>query len=209
MKSQIHENADGAAIDRLLDDADGRIARLEQDRAAITDRRRALIAPAYKTVVAEPTDVHNKIALGATLVGVGLSAIDADAVAGLLAFSADQVMADVEALIDLDPLASFGMALVALIDRQARDLTARGLFETWEHRLSAYLEDRAEWLARDIEFRLEGAWRHETMTRGQRWLVRGTCRIRHLDLPGNLSRGDAADWLEASGANLTYREFVS
>jgi hypothetical protein len=83
------------------------------------------------------------------------------------------------------------------------------VFETWQRRLATYVEDRAEWLARDEEYRLEGAWRHESMTRGQRWLMRVTCRIRRIDLPGHLSRGDAADWLDANGANLSYREFAA
>lgn len=210
MISRIHENADGdPAIDRILDDADARIAALARDRASLAERRRALVEPRYKTVVANPSEVHHKLALGAVMANIGLSAIDADALAGALATIADQVMADMDDLIDADPFASFGSLLVTMIDRHERGLTARGLYESWVRRLALYLEDRDEWLARDAEFRLEGAWRQLHMTRGQRWLVRVTCRIRHLDLPGDLSRGEAGDWLEANGANMNYREFVS
>lgn len=210
MDSRIYENADGQpGIDRILAQADAAVARLDEDRAAIAERRRALIAPRYKTVVAEPTDLHNKIALGGVLVHHGLSAIDADALAGLLAFWADQVWFDMDVLIDTDPSVSFGQAIVMMIDRHGRDLSARGLYETWLRRLAAYDADRAEWLARDEEFRLEGAWREESMTRDQRWLIRVTCRLRRIDVPGHLSRGDAADWLEAHGANMNYREFVA
>ena len=206
--SQIHENADGQPdIDRILAQADARIARLGEDRAALAERRRALVAPRYKTVVAEPSEVHNKIALGGVLVNLGLSAIDADALAGLLAFWADQFCAD--ELIDIDPSVSLGKAIVRMFDRYDRDLSARGLYETWARRLAAYEEDRAEWLARDAELRLEGAWRAEGMTRDQRWLMRVTCRLRHIDVPGHLARGDAADWLEARGANMNYGEFVA
>ena len=209
MDSRIYENADGQpAIDRILDQADADITRLDEGRAAITERRRALVAPRYKTVVAEPTEVHNKIALGGVLVNHGLSAIDADALAGLLAFWADQVWSDMDDLIDTDPSVSLGQAIVMMIDRHDRDLSARGLYETWTRRLAAYDADRAEWLERDEEYRLEGAWRGEGMTRDQRWLIRVTCRLHCLDMPGHLSRGDAADWLEAHGANLNYREFV-
>ena len=210
MKSQIYENTDGdPAIDRFLEDADARIAQMERDRAAIAERRRALIEPRFKSVVAEPREVHNKIALGGVLTNYGLSAIDADAFAGLLAFNADQVWGDMDDLIDTNPLVTFGSAIVMMIDRYDRDLSARGLYETWLRRLAAYEGDRAEWGARDAEFRLEGAWRDEAMTRGQRWLIRVTSRLRRIDLPGHLSRGHAADWLEAYGANLNYREFVS
>jgi len=208
MDSQIYENADGQPdIDRVLTQADADIARLAEDRAALAARRRALIAPSYKTIVAEPTEVHNKIALGGVLVNIGLSAIDADALAGLLAFWADQVFSDIDELIDTDPSVSLGQAIVMMIDRHDRDLSARGLYETWTRRLAAYDQDRAEWLARDEEYRLEGAWRAEGMTRDQRWLMRVTCRLRRIDVPGHLSRGNAADWLEAHGANMNYREF--
>lgn len=210
MKSQIHETGDGlSAISDLLDDADAQIARLHQDRAAIAERRRELIEPRYKTVVVEPREVHNKIALGGVLVTQGLSAIDADALAGMLAFNADQVWADMDELIDTDPFVTFGQAIVLMIDRYERDLSARGLYATWLRRLANYGDDRAEWLGRDAKFRLQGAWREEPMTRDQRWLIRVTCRLRQIDVPGHLARGDAADWLDARGANLNYREFVA
>ena len=210
MNSQIDDNADGQPdIDRILKQADADIARLGGDRAAITERRLALIAPRYKTVIAEPSEVHHKIALGGVLANHGLSAIDADALAGLLAFRADQVFGAIDELISADPSLSFGQAIVTMIDRNGRDMSARGQYETWVRRLAAYDEDRNEWLARDEEFQLDGAWRTEGMTRGQRWLIRVTCRLRGIDLPGQLSRGDAADWLEAHGANLNYREFTA
>jgi hypothetical protein len=210
MQSQIYENADGREdIDRILAEADADIAQLGSDREAIAARRRALVAPRYKTVVAEPREVHNKIALGGVLVNIGLSAIDADALAGLLAFWADQVWSDVDELIDTDPSVTLGQAIVMMIDRYDRDLSARGLYETWLRRVATYDADRAEWLARDEEYRLEGAWRDAGMTRDQRWLMRVTCRLRRIDVPGHLSRGDAADWLEAHGANMNYREFVA
>lgn len=210
MKSQIYENADCLRdIDQLFQDADAHAAKLAQDRKANAERRRALIEPTYKTVVANPTDIHHKIALGAVLVNIGLAAIDADALIGLLAAASEQVIAAVEEQMADDPAATFGKILIELIDQHERVLSARGVFETWQRRLAAYAEDRAQWLARDAEYRLGGAWRHESTTSGQRWLIRVTCRVRHIDLPGHLSRGDAADWLEAHGANLNYREFVA
>jgi hypothetical protein len=126
----------------------------------------------------------------------------------LLASNADRIVANADDIIDADPFASLGRVLVGLIDRHDRDLSARGMFETWCRRLATYQEDRAEWLTRDAEHRLEGSWRDLAMTTGQRWLVRVTCRISQIDLPGHLSRGSAADWLETHGANLTYRDFV-
>jgi len=210
MKSQIYENADGQPdIDRILSEADDRIAALGEQRAAVAERRRHLIEPAYKTVVASPTDMHHKISLGAVLVNAGMRAYDADALAGLLASNGHYMLSLSDELVDEDPSASLGTILTRLLDAKERELAARGLFATWCRRLDAYGEDRAEWLARNEEFRLEGAWREAPMTSGQRWLVRVTCRVRHLDLPGDLLRGEAADWLDANGANLNYREFVA
>lgn len=210
MKSQIYDKTDGQPdIDRTLSDADDRIAALGKQRAAIAERRRQLVEPAYKTVVANPTDMHHKIALGAVLLNAGLRAYDADALAGLLASNGHHMLSLGKELVDDDPGTSFGTILTRLLDAHERELAARGLFATWRRRLDAYGEDRAEWLARDEEFRLEGAWREEPMTSGQRWLVRATCRVRHLDLPGDLLRGEAADWLDTHGANLNYLEFVA
>lgn len=210
MKSQKYENTDGGSpIDRILDEADAGIASLAADREAVAQRVRALVEPRYKVVVTEPLEIHNKIALGVVLVNIGLSAVDAEALAGMLALHADEIIGDLDQLVDADTLASFGTVLVRHIDRRERDLSARGQFETWRRRLAVYMEDRAAWLARDEEYRLGGAWRHEPTTRGQRWLIRVTCRLRRIDLPGHLSRGDAAAWIEANGGNLNYREFVS
>lgn len=210
MTSQIYDKAGGQPdIDRILGDADARIAELGEQRAALAERRRRLIEPAYKTVAANPTDMHHKITLGAVMVNAGMRAYDADALAGLLAGTGHHMLALAEELVDTDPAASLGTVLIRLLDGQERELAARGLFLTWQRRLVTYAEDRAEWLARDEDYRLEGAWRNEPMTADQRWLVRVTCRVRHLDLPGDLRRGEAADWLEQHGANLSYKAFVA
>ena len=210
MASQIYDNTDGPPdIDHLLGAADARIAALAEQRAAVAERRRHLIEPAFNTVATNPTDMHHKITLGGVMVNVGMRACDADALAGLLAGVGHHMLALADELIDSDSEASLGTIMVRLLDRQERELAARGLLVTWQRRLATYVDERAEWLARDEEYRLEGAWRQQPMTADQRWLVRVTCRIRHADLPGDLCRGEAADWLEQHGANLSYREFMA
>jgi hypothetical protein len=210
MNSEISENADGGdAIDRILADADMRIAQLARDRAAIAERRRALAEPDFKMVAATPTEIHHKITLGGVMIHYGLAAEDADALAGMLAHDAVEVLALCQEAIDEEYGISFGSILVAAIDLHLRPLAARGQFETWCRRLHAYQADRSDWLERDEQMRLDGAWRELSMTTDQRWLIRATCRSRRIDLPGHLSRGDAAEWLEANGANLSYRDFVA
>lgn len=210
MASQIYDsNDDGDEVARMVEDADARIADLARQRADIAERRRHLIEPAYKTVTANPSQMHHKITLGGVMVHLGLQASDADALAGLLGGIGHQLLTLAGDLADRDRAATLGTILVRLLDTQERELAAQGLFQAWQRRLAAYAEDRALWFARDEEYRLEGAWREQRMTSGQRWLIRVTCRIRHLDLPGHLLRGQAADWLDDHGANLNYREFIA
>ena len=95
--------------------------------------------------------------------------------------------------------------LVRAIDLGAAELQAEGIYVAWKRRADAYFEEHAEWLARDLELRENGAWRHRPMTDGQEALIRHTCAILQIDLPGHLLRGSAHDWVERMGANLRYR----
>lgn len=208
MNSQICENEEepDKAGDALAA-ADHRIAEIEAQRAAIATRRRALTEPTHKLVVANPTAMHHKITLGAVLVNAGFQASDADALAGAL--STDPVIF-AERFIDAAmkrPGTNTADVIADILDQDQREFAARGLFLTWQKRLALYLQDRAEWLARDEELRLHGEWRQAEMTGDQRWLIRVTCRILRIEMPGHLRRGQAADWLEEHGANLNYGDF--
>ncbi|WP_379923307.1 hypothetical protein [Erythrobacter sp. R86502] len=183
-------------------------AELEQHSHDIAARQRALSEPVHKVVVATPSAMHHKNALGAVMVAAGFQAADADALAGLLQSPVARLRDGLasSAIDDLDRTAA--QALADLLDVSARELEAKGLYASWERRFRLYSEDRAEWLKRDLEFRLEGSWRQAPMTSGQRWLIRVTCRVLRLPMPGHLLRGQAADWLECHGANLNYGDFV-
>lgn len=183
-------------------------AELEQRSHDIAARQRALSEPVHKVVVATPSAMHHKIALGAVMVAAGFQAADADALAGLLHSPVARLRDGLASLAGDDLDRPAGQALAELIDTSARELEARGLYASWERRLQLYAEDRAEWLKRDLEFRLEGSWRQAPMTSGQRWLIRVTCRVLRLPMPGHILRGQAADWLESHGANLNYGDFV-
>lgn len=208
MNSQIYENAEEPdKSGDALAAADRRIAEIEAQRGAIAKRRRALVEPSHKVVVANPTKMHHKITLGAVMVNAGFQASDADALAGAL--STDPVVF-AERFIDAAMKrrgATTAEVIADILDMDEREFAARGLFLTWQKRLALYLGDRAEWLARDEDFRLHGEWRQEEMTADQRWLIRVSCRILKIAMPGHLRRGLAADWLEARGANLSYRDF--
>lgn len=208
MNSQIYDLDDhNAQSEDCVTNADQAIAELELQRAEIAKRRRALAEPSHKLVAANPTAMHHKITLGAVLVNETLAATDADALAGLLALPAADFAERFAAEAAKRPNVRASVIIVNLLDIDGRELGGRGLFEEWERRLTLYLEDRSEWLARDEDFRLEGEWRQAPMTADQRWLIRVTCRVLRIAIPGHLLRGQAADWLEHQGANLNYGDF--
>lgn len=208
MNSQICDFGDEPKIPDDATALDERKAELEQRSRDSAARQRALSEPVHKVVVATPSAMHHKIALGAVMVAAGFQAADADALAGLLGSPVPRLRDGLASLASDDLDRTAGQALAQLLDINARELEAKGLYASWERRLRLYADDRAEWLKRDLEFRLEGSWRQAPMTSGQRWLIRVTCRVLQLPMPGHLLRGQAADWLESHGANLNYGDFV-
>lgn len=209
MNSQIYDLEDeGTKADACLSKADRAIIDLKRQRAELAERRRTLAEPSPKLVVANPTAMHHKITLGAVLVNEMLAAADADALAGLLALPATDFAERFASAAAETPNARASAIIVNLLDTDGRELCARGLFEEWQRRLTIYLDDRTEWLARDEEFRLKGEWRQAPMTTDQRWLIRVTCRVLRIGIPGHLLRGQAADWLDHHRANLNYGDFT-
>jgi hypothetical protein len=208
MNSQIYDSDDGLnGRSAALQDADSRIEEIERQRAAIAQRRRTLAEPTHKVIVASPSAAHHKFTLGGVLVNAGFQAADADALAGLLGTEPALFIERLRSAASNRPQETAAGVIADVLDLGQRELAARGLFLSWQKRLALYLEDRAEWLARDEEFQLHGDWRHAEMTADQRWLIRATCRVLRIAMPGHLLRGEAADWLEAQGANLNYGDF--
>lgn len=208
MNSQIYESGDEPRkTDTTIAGADDRVQQIHAQRAAIAERRRTLMEPVEKLVVANPTSMHHKITLGGVMINAGFQAADADALAGLLDLDAVALAARIHEAAAGQGIKNAASVIADLLDTDHRELAARGLFLTWRKKLALYLEDRAEWLARDEEFRLHGEWRNAEMTADQRWLIRVTCRILRMAMPGHLLRGQAADWLEAHGANLSFGDF--
>ena len=207
MNSQICENPEEPGEIIAIADADRRIEEINERRAAIAERRRALMEPTEKVVVANPSAMHHKITLGGVMVNAGLQAADADALAGLLDLEATALAARIHEAANGQPGKNAAGVIADLLDIDQRELAARGLFLTWQKRRALYLDDRAAWQARDEEHRLRGEWRNAEMTADQRWLIRATCRVLRIAMPGHLRRGQAADWLEAHGANLNFGDF--
>lgn len=209
MNSQNYESGDdGDKHEDLPEGVSRRVVELKAARAVNAERRRALAEPNHKVVVANPTSMHHKITLGGVLVNECFQASDADTLAGLLSLNASDFAERFTSELERNSGARAGEIIGNMIDADPRTLAALGLYAEWKRRLAVYLQDRSDWLARDERFRLDGAWREGAMTADQRWLVRVTCRVLAIAMPGHLLRGQAADWLENHGANLNYGDFA-
>ena len=196
MNSQIYDSGENTDEEEaIFVKADKRVGQLHRMRSEIAERRRALVEPSHKVVVANPSGMHHKITLGGVLVNAGFQAADANALAGLLTLGAAEFAERFAAVAQQADLAPAAQIIAHLLDTDARQLAALALFNAWRHRLALYLDDRAEWLDRDEEFQSKGAWREAPMTADQGWLIRVTCRVLAIAMPGHLLRGQAADWM--------------
>lgn len=153
----------------------------------------------------EPSRIAQLAVVGAELLDGGVPSCDVDPCRGLLSCS--------PALLDrLARKAGLGDSrtplltmLPALIQTYRVSLTRRGEAVLFRRRRDRYLADCASWAATPDSVK-EGAWRFQRMTKGQRYEVIRTCQRLEIDPPGAMTRGQAATWLDAHGANLNYRE---
>lgn len=186
-----------------LPSIDGAIAQLK----AI---RKDVLRSSTNVVAVEPHHDYHSYACGRVWVIHGARADDAFALMGLHSLP-------VEEFCDLIKAAAEGKTgndhhLVRLqleIVGQHRDrLDARGRYVSWRRRWAAYRERAERWEAEPEEERRHGHWRTRHMTSGQRELIGDTARLLDIQVPGDLDRGGAHDWLDARGANLVFRKVV-
>ncbi|MDX3910181.1 MAG: hypothetical protein QHC67_10225 [Sphingobium sp.] len=194
---------------RLVDGADLAQARdaLRARHAEYAIHRRALLQGDHSLVKRDPRDMASAIALGFTLVRIGLRAKDSWRLEGLLNETVDEV---VERLLKAashfkDQNTPVGLVLVRALDLGAYELMGRGEYEAWRRRALRYFEEHEAWLAAEPELRESGAWRDRRMSTDQQEMIRATCALIEIDLPGQLLRGSAHDWLSSFRASLTYR----
>ena len=199
----------GGAIDMVGDAAaiapDASYASLIARHTANALRRRALLTAGATLVKRDPKDVAGAIALGFVLRNRGLVAADSWRLDGLLGESVAELVQRLTHAARQLPDGDAGAVLVRAIDMAAAELAAKGEFQAWRRRADRYFAEHDDWLAADEDMRLTGRWRKLRMTMDQQELIRSTCALLEIDLPGHLMRGSAHDWLDASRANLRYR----
>jgi len=200
---------DAAAIDMSagIDAPSGERLRnaLAMRHTANALRRRALLSSDTVWVKRDPKDVAGAIALGFVLRGRGLGAADSWRLDGLLGESVGDLIARLTTASRQVPNGDAGAVLVRAIDLAAAELAAKGEYAAWKRRADRYFDEHEAWLAADDEMRTTGNWRDLRMTMGQQDLIRATCALLEIDLPGHVMRGSAHDWLDAARANLRYR----
>lgn len=144
-----------------------------------------------------------KYALGMPLFGYGLRYTHAAALAGLGTLGM-RAMLDRLAAVPGRRRTLGGRLLPALRPGFA-ELYRRGGRSAFKRGAAAYA-DRCETFATREAASKDRSWREAPITRRQRWTMLDTAVALGIASPTCRTRGEAADWLEANGAILKYRQ---
>jgi hypothetical protein len=144
-----------------------------------------------------------KHALGTQLYAYGLRYTHAAALAGLATLGTSAMLERLAAVAGrrrtlggrLLPALRLGFAE---LDRHGRRSAFNRGAVAYGHRCERFAEREA---ASD-----DRSWRDAPVTRRQRWTMLDTAILLGVELPACRTRGEAADWLEARGAILKYRQ---
>ncbi|GMN04426.1 hypothetical protein [Erythrobacter sp. MTPC3] len=140
--------------------------------------------------------------LAGPMVDGGLGPQDADALKALLNGTLDDLANYAGGLPQTHSMSLLEL-IVSIISRHEADLTALAAALQWEQRKTAYERDCSAWKA--AEPTCDSAWRDKPMTRGQRFLISDTAALLEIEIPEDMDRGAAADWLDANNANVVLR----
>lgn len=179
-------------------------AKLEHEIAATADQRAVLTKAFEHPVVVEPHRDHHAYHLGADLFYCGLATGDGLALMGLMSTGPANV-----ARLLLDAAKTTPNIYVArlwprIVNASRDEYEARGRYVSWQRRWARYKEDQDGFVAM-ISPNNDG-WRDLHMSSDQRHLVQDSAIMLDIDIPEELTRGEAHDWLMRHGANVVYRK---
>ncbi|MEN7536589.1 hypothetical protein [Aurantiacibacter flavus] len=140
--------------------------------------------------------------LAGPMVDAGLGPQDADALKALLSGTLDDLASYAGGFPQAKAMPLLSL-LVNIIECNWDDLTGLAAALQWEQRKAAYERDCLAWKA--AEPTCDPAWRNLPMTRGQRYLIADTAALLEIEIPEDMDRGAAADWLDANNANVVLR----
>ena len=146
--------------------------------------------------------VYSAVCLAGALIDNGLSHRDADTFYALLKLDlptfqtlAQEISGHLELALD---------ALIgAVIEQHETQLRNQAAVLRWDKRKTAYEADRSSW--EDVRNDKGDNWRQKPMTAGQRFLASDACILLDIEMPEEMNRGAAAEWLDANCANITIK----
>jgi len=98
-----------------------------------------------------------------------------------------------------------GDALAWIVTRDLGPLAEFGEAALHQRRAAAYEADCASWEAQPAAVK-NGRWRHKCPTRDQRMLMIRMSHRLNVPLPGDVSSGEAAEWIAQHGGNPNYNK---
>ncbi len=181
------------------------IARYEKQLAIVSRARRQRMRDGVAACAIEAHRNWHLYALGADLFECDLRGQDAHALMGLWSLPLQKFLELLIEAHDAQPGVYLARLLPSIIDGHRDELHARGVAVSRQRRWVEYSADLERWRTQPMNVK-QGCWRDLPMTGGQRELVRVTATLLDLPLPEGMTRGSAADWLEANGANINYKK---
>lgn len=156
------------------------------------------------TTTSNPPRRGNELAtLGAELFRLGIRYDDRDALRAIIAMPLDE-------FVDAFPneeggSQSIGEVIAQQVAAHRDRLTAIGKDILFERQKAKHEEDCARWEAQSEAVK-QGKWRAARPTRDQRIRMIRTADQLQIELPGELTRGEAHDWIRDHGGNLRYNK---
>jgi len=108
---------------------------------------------------------------------------------------------------DAEDNLTVGQALAWIVTRDVGPLSEFGEAALHQRRAAAYGANCASWDAQPPAVK-QGPWQRKSPSRGQRMLMIRMSRILDVPLPGNVSRGEAAEWIARHGGNPNYSKDI-
>lgn len=140
--------------------------------------------------------------LGAEWSRLGLGYDDCDALRALLDMSILSFLDASAAIVDRERM-PLGVVIAELIAIDHLALSELGVAALHDRLARKYHEDCEQW-ASQPEHVKQGDWRLKPPSRGQRMLMIRNAQALNIDLPGEVTSGEAHDWIAATGGNLRY-----
>lgn len=142
--------------------------------------------------------------LGAELGRLNIGYEHRDTLRGVLEMPVEDFCAAIST-IDIDESRTVGKVLAWLVTSDLGPFAEFGTAALHRRREDAYDADCASWQAQPASVK-NGVWRRQTPSRGQRMLMIRMAQTLNVPLPGDVSKGEAAEWIAKHGGNPNYRK---